>query len=184
MLCLDLSLTSWTTSGIDAALWTLRPPALGWPLQESASKPFVRHHPPCAYPLSTWHQAHDQISQAFAAFCTASDNQWAEAWKWGLNKQVAAARYVTRRSIIECNYLCYPKAFQSQLYTKSSSPVYMIWKRFPPATVIMWGSLRLAPINEAGGFLLKVTRLSDWVCRGLEKILPSQFLTTQVQQHG
>jgi len=60
----------------------------------------------------------------------------------------------------------------------------MICKGFPQATIITWGSFRLAPINEAGGFLLKVTRLSDWVCRGLEKILSSRFLTTQVQQHG
>lgn len=38
-----------TMNCIDAAL---RPPSLGWTLQERALKSFIRNHPPCVYPLS------------------------------------------------------------------------------------------------------------------------------------
>ena len=51
-------------NGIDDALLTLWPPALGLIVQERALKFFVRHHPLCVYPLFDV-TISDQISQAF-----------------------------------------------------------------------------------------------------------------------
>ena len=42
-------------NGIDAALLTFWSPALRLIVQERVSNFFIRHCPPCVYPLSTWH---------------------------------------------------------------------------------------------------------------------------------
>ena len=51
----DLSLALWMTNGIDAALQTLWPPALGLPFQQRPSWFFVGHHPRCVFLPFTWH---------------------------------------------------------------------------------------------------------------------------------
>ena len=75
-----MSLALWMTNGIDTALLTLWPPALGLKIQEKVSRVFVGHCPHVSTLCLPDVTTHDQLSQAFPlCICIL---QVIKYWRW------------------------------------------------------------------------------------------------------